>query len=107
MPPQQAFPAPPQAWPGAYPQWPGAPMVVPMRLRRSSPYAMAALVLGVLSVFAFITGPVAIGLGIAGTRQVKAEPDVYEGEGLAIGGIATGAFGSLWLVVIVLMVLSG
>lgn len=71
----------------------------------NSPYAVPALVLGIVGVFCGITGPIGLGLGIAAIKQIDAEPQRYAGRGLAIGGIVTGAIGSLWILFWILGVL--
>lgn len=72
----------------------------------NSPYAVPALVLGIVGVFCAITGPVGLGLGIAAIKQIDAEPQQYAGRGLAIGGIATGAIGTLWILLYLLAALA-
>ncbi|WP_094365128.1 DUF4190 domain-containing protein [Enemella dayhoffiae] len=69
-----------------------------------SPYATVSLVLGILSVTCGITGPIGLGFGIAALRQISNEPRSYSGRGLAIGGIATSAIGTM---IILLMVIGG
>jgi len=61
--------------------------------------AIAALVVGIVSFFCFgiITGPVAIVLGVMAMKRIKAAPQQYKGQGLAlagtiIGGVATAIF---------------
>ncbi|GAB3699873.1 DUF4190 domain-containing protein [Mariniluteicoccus flavus] len=96
-PPMQPFPAYPAMAAYGYPHAPAWPVA-----RRSSPYATASLISGLVSLLVWITGPVAIGLGIAALVQVRREPDTYEGSGLAVGGLITGAFGSFILLMVVL-----
>lgn len=56
--------------------------------------AIAALVLGVLSLFLnslyFIPSLLAIGFGIAALLQIRKNPQYYSGSGLAIAGIVLG-----------------
>ncbi len=64
----------------------------------NSGYAIPSLVLGIVSfVSCGITGPLGVGFGIAAFKQIQAEPNSYGGKGLAIGGIVTGALGTLFL----------
>lgn len=64
----------------------------------NSGYAIPSLVLGIVSfVTCGITGPLGIGFGVAALKQIQAEPNSYGGNGLAIGGIVTGALGTLFL----------
>lgn len=71
--------------------------------------AVASLVLGLVSItvgwccsFGILTGPVAVGLGIAALVQIKNNPTKFAGKGMAIGGIVTGG---LYFVFIVLMII--
>lgn len=64
----------------------------------NSGYAIPSLVLGIVSfVTCGITGPLGIGFGVAALKQIQSEPNSYGGNGLAIGGIITGALGTLFL----------
>jgi len=62
--------------------------------------AVTSLVLGILSLVlgftvigSIILGIIAIVLGNKARKQIKAEPERYEGEGMAIAGIVLGAIG--------------
>ena len=71
--------------------------------------AVLSLVLGIVSMtigwccyFGVFTGPIAIGLGIFALMQIKNNPSLYTGKGLAIAGIVTGG---LYFVILALIVL--
>lgn len=70
--------------------------------------AVASLVTGIFSItiglccyLGVISGPVAIGLGIASLNQIKNDPDKFTGRPLAIAGIV---MGSLYFVVVALII---
>lgn len=69
----------------------GAPMI-------QSGMSTASLILGILSFMIVFLGPVAIGLGVGGLKQVRREPARYTGSGVAIGGIVTGTLSTLMMV---------
>ncbi len=81
---------------------PGAGTVVE---RKKSGKAIAALVLGILSLlapFGIVLGIIAIVLGSLARKEIQADPGL-EGDGMALAGIITGAVGSvLFLVLIVI-----
>lgn len=71
--------------------------------------AVASLVCGIFTVtigwccyLGVITGPVAIGLGIASLNQIKNNPDKFTGRPFAITGIVTG---SLYFVFVALIIM--
>jgi hypothetical protein len=71
--------------------------------------AVASLVCGIFTVtigwccyLGVITGPVAIGLGIASLNQIKNNPDKFTGKPFAITGIVTG---SLYFVFVALIIM--
>lgn len=66
---------------------------------RKAPYAMPSLILGIIGMVSLcgITGPAAVGLGIAALNQINASPETYTGRRIALAGIVTGAIGSLWM----------
>jgi len=68
--------------------------------------ATPALVVGIISFFIGLTGPIALGLGIGALRKINEEPTRYTGKGLAIAGLVMGAittiFMILWLLFFVL-----
>lgn len=106
-PPQPGFgqPQPYQPVPAGYPA--PNPSGYPYgRLLQNSPYATVALVTGILGACCGITGPLAVGFGLAALHQIKREPQVYGGRGLAIGGLITGLIGSLWLTWYIVVMLS-
>ncbi len=60
--------------------------------------AIGSLVTGILSMlccFSFVTGPVAVVLGIMAMNKEKAEPHLYTGKTLAMVGVITGALGTV------------
>lgn len=72
--------------------------------------ALVSLILGVVSItigwccyFGVLTAPIAIGLGIYALSLIKKEPNKYGGRGLAIGGIVTGSFYFLFVLIIIVI----
>jgi hypothetical protein len=65
-----------------------------------SPWAIAAGYLGIFSLL-LVFGPLAIGAGILGLRQIKRKPHLH-GKGRAIFGIITGSLASCILVMLLL-----
>jgi hypothetical protein len=99
----QPYQAYPPAGPYGHPYSPYGPRVS----TPNAPYSIPALVLGVASfVSCGITGPVGLGLGIAALKQIDSEPQRYGGRGLAIAGIITGAFGTLFMLLWILSALA-
>ena len=73
----------------------------PARPSRQSGYAVAALVCGLAPLFGgcFPIGFVGIYLGAKARRLAREQPDVYEGEGMALAGmILGGVLGFGWLI---------
>lgn len=69
-------------------------------------YAVPSLVLGIVSVFCGgVTGPIGLGFGIAALKQIQSDPRLG-GRGLAVAGIATSAFGTFFLLMIILGVIA-
>jgi hypothetical protein len=72
---------------------------------RANPMAIASMVLGILSIpsccCAFIGTPLSIAavvLGIVAMQKIKAEPQSWTGQGMAVAGIACGGVGILlWI----------
>jgi hypothetical protein len=71
--------------------------------------AVASLICGIFTItigwccyLGVITGPVAIGLGIASLNQIKNNPDKFTGKPFAITGIVTG---SLYFVFVALVIM--
>lgn len=102
-PPGQAWGAPPPPYPGwpqqqsqAYPPYPGGPgwATGPQPV---NPWAVVALVTGILPLFL-----VAIPAGIVGIVQTGRRPE--RGRGMAITGLV---LGSLWAVVLVVVMVAG
>lgn len=73
----------------------------------TAPQATAALVLGILSWFILITGPIALGLGIGSLRKINNEPTRYTGKGMAVAGIVLGGLTTLFLVFLLFVVIVG
>lgn len=70
---------------------------------------MASLACGIFTItigwccyLGVITGPVAIGLGVASLNQIKNSPDKFTGRPFAITGIVTG---SLYFVFVALIIM--
>lgn len=64
-----------------------------------SPWAIAAGYLGLFS-FLLVFGPLAIGAGVLGLRQIKANPRMH-GKGRSIFGIVAGALGTALLALVI------
>jgi len=71
--------------------------------------AVASLICGIFTItigwccyLGVITGPVAIGLGVASLNQIKNNPDKFTGKPFAITGIVTG---SLYFVFVALIIM--
>jgi hypothetical protein len=72
---------------------------------RQSGKAIAALVLGILSLlapFGIILGIIAIVLGGLARKEIAVDPGV-RGDGMALAGMITGAIGSLLFIVFVVV----
>jgi hypothetical protein len=69
--------------------------------RKKSGKAIAALVLGILSLLiaGIILGVVAVVLGVMARKEIAADPN-REGDGMALAGIITGAIGTVLAVVL-------
>jgi hypothetical protein len=76
---------------------------------RRSPYAIPSLILGIIGTVSVcgITGPAAVGLGIAALKQINTLPETYTGRRMAVAGIVTGAIGSLWMLFWLAIAFSG
>jgi len=73
--------------------------------RKKSGKAIAALVLGILSLVAplgIVLGIIAIVLGSLARKEIQADAGL-EGDGMALAGIVTGAVGSVLFVVLVII----
>ncbi len=76
---------------------------------QSKGLAIGSLVCGVLSCLcciSVITGPIGIVLGFIARKKAKEEPQAFGGEGLALGGMITGAVGFLIGVGLIILQLS-
>lgn len=71
--------------------------------------AIVSLVCGILSLFCFgiLSGIPAIIMGYMQLNKIKSDPVSFGGRGMAIGGMATGAVGTLFTILWVLIVLAG
>jgi hypothetical protein len=71
--------------------------------------AIASLVLSCLSICCYIgwiTGPIGLLLGYLHRKNVKENPNVYGGDGLALAGmIVGGVMGALWIVFIIFYII--
>lgn len=106
-PPQQpgaASPQQPQQPQGGYPPPPGFGYGSPYAPPPSAPTngkAVASLITGLASLVLFwacglgLAGIVAVVLGLKARKEVRASGGYQEGDGLAIGGIATGALAAV------------
>ncbi len=100
LPPSPPAPAPsPPPWPPGYPLPPPVPPLGP----KTDPFAVTALVCGIVSLpfgccCPFLGGPLAVVgvvFGILSIGRIRKDPQNLGGEGLAIAGIATGGAGLL------------
>lgn len=77
-------------------------------IKKTHPMAIASLVMGILSIipyFTLITGILAIVFGNSALRKIAANPDRYDGEGLAKAGKIIGiVFLSLYTFIILLVI---
>lgn len=79
---------------------------LPSTSQTTSGLAITSLVLGIASFICTIfTGVIAIVLGIIALLQISGSNGRVKGNGMAIGGIVTGAMGCLWTLVLVGMLL--
>lgn len=99
---------PPQGHPGPYgagPYTPGPPL-------KTNGLAVASLVTSLCGLLGFFCGflalaaPVGLVLGVVGRKQIKENPMTQTGEGLALGGIITGAIISVIMAVFLLLYLA-
>ena len=72
--------------------------------------AVASMICGIFTItigwccyLGVITGPVAIGLGIASLNQIKNSPDKFTGKPFAITGIVTGALYFVFVALIIML----
>ena len=82
---------------------PGATTAQTPGEQRKSGKAIAALILGIISLiapFGIVFGLIAIVLGVIGRKEIAADGGL-EGAGMALAGIITGAIGSAIFVVFV------
>lgn len=73
----------------------------PPSSKKTSTLAILSLVFGILGLFSF-GSLIAIILGHIGRSEIKKQPELYEGDGIALAGLITGylglIMGLLWLV---------
>ena len=98
------FPAPQSAQPAWQPPPPPSYAAGPQQ-----GLAVASLICGIFTItiglccyLGVVSGPVAIGLGIAALNQIKNNPDKFTGKPFAITGIVTG---SLYFVFVALIIM--
>jgi hypothetical protein len=88
---------PPYASPYSYPQY---------DYRRNSGFAVASLVIGILSIWplVLIGSVLALIFGIIATTEVRRAPQEYKGSGMATAGIILGSVsGVFWLLIVISM----
>jgi uncharacterized protein DUF4190 len=76
--------------------------------RKRSGKAIAALVLGILSLIAplgIVLGIIAIVLGVLARKEIQGSASL-DGDGMALAGIITGALGSVLFIVLVIVAAS-
>ena len=100
------------------PAWqpPPPPSAYPRQSPQSSGFAIASMILGILSLGGmFCLGPLpgiaALVLGLVALSQIKSAPDKNGGKPLAIVGIATGALSmaifGVWLIIVIIANVAG
>jgi Domain of unknown function (DUF4190) len=94
-------PPPPGEWPG-YGQPPFHPSTAPS----TSSKAITSLVLGLVGLFfaGLFTGIPAMVVGFMARREVRESGGRITGDGLALGGIITGALATLWSLVLAALI---
>jgi hypothetical protein len=106
--PTPSMPAP-QPWStGGMPQSQGMPSYAGTQNQQNT-LAIVSLVCGILSIvfcLNIVAGVPAIIMGLMQMNKIKSDPVTYGGKGLAIGGIVSGALGTLiglgWLLLVVI-----
>jgi hypothetical protein len=101
-----AYPPPPQ--PGGFGP-PGG--MAPQKQRHGS--ALPALLLGIFSLVGFfvctpagiVCGIIAIIMGKKALSEIKAQPHLYEGEGMAKGGLIMGVIGLILCILGIILVI--
>jgi hypothetical protein len=65
--------------------------------RRTNPFALWGMILGVLSLvcccFRLVLGPLGLIFSLIALSQISERPDLYEGKGLAVAGIVLSCLG--------------
>jgi hypothetical protein len=113
-PPQDATPTPTPPAPGSTDAAPvaGAPVdggyAQPMAAPTTNSNATLSLILGIVSIFfcGLLTGIPAIFLGIKGRREIADSNGREGGDGAALGGIITGAIGTLLTTIFIVAIIS-
>lgn len=80
----------------------GYPVPPPMQVRQMHTLAIVSLIAGIISWFGcpFIGGIVALITGAMARKAIKAEPQRWDGDGMALGGMIVGAINlGLWTLV--------
>ncbi|HEV7857193.1 MAG TPA: DUF4190 domain-containing protein [Pyrinomonadaceae bacterium] len=93
---------------GMQPQQQGMPSYSGTQNQQNT-LAIVSLVCGVLSILCFglVTGIPAIITGYMQLNKIKSDPQTFGGRGLAIGGMATGAVGTLLTILTILIFMAG
>jgi hypothetical protein len=108
--PAPSAPIPPQPWSSGGLQSPPQGMSsYASGQGQQNTLALVSIICGVLSIFCFglLTGIPAIITGYMQLNKIKSDPVNFGGRGLAIGGMATGAIGTLLTILTILIFLAG
>ncbi|MEV7396140.1 DUF4190 domain-containing protein [Aeromicrobium sp. NPDC092404] len=96
--------------PGGYPSAPGG-YGTPPKQNQLALWSMitgiVAIVLGLIGACGVIFGPVAIGLGIPGRRQVAASQGTQKGGGMATAGLVLGIIATVLSVIWIILFATG
>ena len=91
-----------------YPPGPPGPLTPPVPPPPTSSKAITSLVLGIVALFfcGFLLGIPAIIVGMSARKEIRQSDGAVSGDGLAIGGIVTGLLGTLWSLVVGVILVS-
>jgi hypothetical protein len=101
---------PPEQAPGAAPAQAQPQYAMTGAAPQTESTATISLIIGILSLFCFglLAGIPAIILGVMARKKIRSSNGALSGDGLALGGIITGAIGVAWsLAWIVFVVILG
>lgn len=76
---------------------------------RTSPFAMAGMILGILSFVCclkFVFGALGLTFSLIGLSQINRHPESYEGHGLAVAGLVLSIAGLLFGIVLVILAMT-